>query len=67
MEKAMDIRSSYEAVNYPDYTFQQTNPVRLASLAAFHGIEAVDPTRAKVLELGCGTGANLALTLRYIF
>ena len=55
----MDIKSSYEAVNYPDYTFPQTNPVRLASLAAFHDVEAPDPTRARVLELGCGTGANL--------
>lgn len=55
----MDIKTSYERVIYPDYTFPQTHPDRLATLGAFYGIETADPATARVLELGCGTGANL--------
>ena len=50
---------SYDDVPYSSFTFPQTRPDRLATLAAFHGMEPADPGRCRVLELGCGDGTNL--------
>src|SRR5688500_20379070 len=50
---------SYDDVPYSSFTFPQTRPDRLATLAAFHGMEAADPGSCRVLELGCGDGTNL--------
>ena len=35
------------------------HPDRLATVAALHGLAAPDPRTSRVLELGCGAGANL--------
>ncbi|MGI8811842.1 MAG: methyltransferase regulatory domain-containing protein [Pyrinomonadaceae bacterium] len=51
--------SSYDEVPYPSYTFPQTSPDRLATMAVLNGIRAAPPDRCRVLELGCGDGANL--------
>ena len=37
----------------------QITPDRLATVAALHGLAAPDPRTSRVLELGCGAGANL--------
>lgn len=55
----MDTTFSYDEVPYPSFTFPQTNPDRLATLAAFHGLETARPENCRVLELGCGDGTNL--------
>ncbi len=56
--------SSYDVFPYPSYTFPQTHPDRLASVGRIHGIEVADPTKCRVLEIGCGDGTNL-LSLAY--
>lgn len=50
----------YDEVPYTNLPFSQTRPAVLATVAALHGLEAPDPRNARVLELGCGGGANLA-------
>ncbi len=54
----------YDEVAYPSFTFPQTHPARLAALAKFYGMEAANVEACRVLELGCGDGANL-LSLAY--
>src|SRR6478672_10873393 len=51
--------TAYDVVDYPDYPYEQTQPARLAAMAALHGLRAPDPATARVLELGCGSGGNL--------
>lgn len=50
---------SYDEVPYSSFTFPQTRPDRLATLAAFHGMNPAAPEKCRVLELGCGDGTNL--------
>jgi len=50
---------SYEEVPYSSFTFPQTRPDRLATLAAIHGMDPAPPDKCRVLELGCGDGTNL--------
>lgn len=49
----------YDAVPYPSFTFPQTHPDRLATMATFYGMNPAHPEKCRVLELGCGDGANL--------
>ncbi|MGH9820623.1 MAG: methyltransferase domain-containing protein [Pyrinomonadaceae bacterium] len=49
----------YDHVPYPIVAFSQTHPDMLATMGRFYGVEAADPTNCRVLEIGCGTGANL--------
>jgi SAM-dependent methyltransferase len=51
--------SAYDAVMYPGVAFEQTHPNRLASIASLFGMRSAPPSRCRVLELGCGIGANL--------
>ena len=51
--------TTYDAVSYPGSAFPQTHPDRLATNAALHGLKSAPPERCRVLELGCGNGANL--------
>ena len=55
----METAFSYDEVPYPSFTFPQTYPDRLASIATFFGIDAAPPENCRVLELGCGDGTNL--------
>ena len=50
---------SYDEVPYPSYTFPQTSPDRLATLATLFGMKPAPPRQCRVLEVGCGDGANL--------
>ncbi len=57
---------SYEAVPYPGAAHPETHPDRVATIATLFGLRPVPPDGCRVLELGCGDGANLvpmALTL----
>jgi SAM-dependent methyltransferase len=57
---------AYDQVLYKSYPMAQTHPDHLAALAILFGMHPAPPQRCRVLELGCGNGANLipmALTL----
>ncbi len=56
---------SYDEVPYSSFTFPQTRPDRLATLATWYGMEPAPAERCRVLELGCGNGTNL-LSFAYI-
>ena len=51
--------TSYDEVPYPGFVHAQTCPDRLATVATLMGLQTVDPSACRVLELGCGTGGNL--------
>lgn len=55
----MKSKFSYDAVPYPSFTFPQTNPSRLAVMGVYFGMTPASPETCRVLELGCGEGANL--------
>jgi SAM-dependent methyltransferase len=50
----------YDEVPYANLPFAQARPSVFATVAALHGLTPPDPRSARVLELGCGAGANLA-------
>ncbi len=57
---------TYDAVPYPGAAYPETHPDRLATIATLFGLSPASPEQCRVLELGCGDGANLipmALTL----
>src|SRR5262249_5689704 len=51
--------NSYDQVAYIGYPFAQTHPERLATLATLFGLQPAPVSNCRVLELGCGDGANL--------
>lgn len=51
--------STYDELPYGDHVFAYTHPGNLATVAALHGLGPAPIDRCRVLELGCGTGANL--------
>ena len=51
--------SLYNRVPYASQPMAQTHPDRLATLAFLFGMEPAPPARCRLLELGCGDGANL--------
>ncbi len=58
--------TSYDLTPYPGAAYRQTHPERLAVMAALFGLNAAPVGSCRVLEIGCGDGANLlpmALTL----
>ncbi|MBI4877707.1 MAG: methyltransferase regulatory domain-containing protein [Acidobacteria bacterium] len=51
--------SSYDRVLYHTLPREQAHPNRLSMLARLFGLRTAPVERCRVLELGCGTGANL--------
>lgn len=51
--------TAYDEVIYPGWSYRQTHPDRLATLGRLFGMAPADPAACRVLELGCGDGANL--------
>jgi SAM-dependent methyltransferase len=49
----------YDAIPYGNHPFAHTHPDRLATVAILHGLDPPDPFHARVMEIGCGAGANL--------
>lgn len=49
----------YDAIPYVTIPHRLTHPDRLAGVARFMGMPAPDVAQARVLEIGCGDGANL--------
>jgi SAM-dependent methyltransferase len=54
-----DSTYSYDVVPYPRLAYVHTHPDRIASLATLLGLDPPLPDHCRVLELGCGSGANL--------
>lgn len=58
--------TSYTQTPYKTLPRKECDPTRLGAIARLYGVEAALPSRARVLELGCGSGSNLlALAERY--
>src|SRR5262245_28881770 len=55
----MPKETSYDRVLYPGFPFPETHPDHLAMIAGLHGLSPAPPEGCRVLELGCGDGANL--------
>jgi methyltransferase-like protein/SAM-dependent methyltransferase len=53
------LRAAYETVLYPSLAVPQTHPDRLATIATLFGMTPAPADRCRVLEIGCGDGANL--------
>jgi len=53
-------KNSYDVVPYPGGASAGAQCRRLETIAALFGLASVPPTSARVLELGCGAGRNLA-------
>ena len=51
--------TTYDLLPYPPLSFPATHPARLAAIGRIFGLNTADPARARVLELGCGSGINL--------
>ena len=50
---------AYDAVAYPSFVFPHIRPDRLGAIAMLHGVNVPPIDNCRVLELGCGDGANL--------
>ena len=50
---------SYDELPYESRTSRAMNPAHLAAVGRLFGIQTEAASTARVLELGCGTGANL--------
>ncbi|MEQ6970680.1 O-linked N-acetylglucosamine transferase family protein [Pectobacterium polaris] len=56
----LDTAASHPTMSAADRCpLPNTSPTHLQAVAYLHGIVAADPERARVLELGCMSGANL--------
>ena len=51
--------NAYDEVPYPSAALAQTHPEHLATIATLLGLAPAPIVRCRVLELGCGDGANL--------
>ena len=54
----------YDETRYSNLPHVQTHPDRLAVIATLHGLHPPSPSRARILEIGCGAGGN-PLALAY--
>jgi methyltransferase-like protein/predicted O-methyltransferase YrrM len=53
------LSNRYDEVEYPSTPLPQAHPDRLATLASLFGLSPAPVESCRVLELGCGDGANL--------
>jgi SAM-dependent methyltransferase len=51
--------TAYDEILYPGLPYPQTHPDRLATLARLFGLQPPALETCRVLEIGCGDGANL--------
>src|SRR5215213_5465070 len=51
--------TAYDVVSYRGHSYPQTHPDRLATIATLYGLAPPPVETCRVLELGCGDGANL--------
>ena len=55
-----DLVRVYDAIHYPYLAHAESHPDRLAVIARLHGIAAAPVANARVLDIGCAGGGNLA-------
>src|SRR3954454_7066997 len=55
----MEGSTTYDHVSYPGHPFGETHPDHLAVLGSLLGMTPAPLNSCRVLELGCGEGANL--------
>jgi methyltransferase-like protein/ubiquinone/menaquinone biosynthesis C-methylase UbiE len=53
------VQNAYDEVPYAGYPFPQTHPDRMVTMATLFGLNPAPVTNCRVLEIGCGEGANL--------
>jgi SAM-dependent methyltransferase len=49
----------YDIFSYRGLAYKESHPAWLATMAAFYGMDPAPVSRCRVLELGCGVGANV--------
>lgn len=49
----------YDAFAYPGFSYPNTHPDRLATMAILHGLSPAPVEHCRLLEIACGEGANL--------
>ncbi|MCB8944842.1 MAG: methyltransferase regulatory domain-containing protein [Ardenticatenaceae bacterium] len=54
-----DLQQTYENTPYPSFSYTQTHPDRLATIAAILGLTPPPIEQCRVLEIGCASGGNL--------
>lgn len=50
---------AYDELAYDSLCIPETHPARLSAVAYLFGMDPPEPTRSRVLELGCASGGNL--------
>ena len=60
------MNNPYDQVSYRTFPRRQTHPDRLAAIARFFGMKPAPVTACRVLEIGCGNGANLIPLAYYL-
>lgn len=58
-DRSADLLASYEAFPYESAAIPATHPDTIATAAILRGLTPPPIERCRVLELGCGTGANV--------
>jgi len=56
------LKAAYEDIAYVGRPNHHGHPDRLAAIGSLFGLTPVDPSRARILEVGCGDAANLLPT-----
>lgn len=51
--------TSYDTLPYPSSVYESTDPAQLGAIASLMGVHSAPAKSARVLELGCGDGANI--------
>ncbi|TAG45731.1 MAG: methyltransferase domain-containing protein [Betaproteobacteria bacterium] len=54
------IEADYDALAYESHAFPQTHPSKIGAIAKLYGINVAPVESARVLELGCASGGNIA-------
>lgn len=57
---------AYDEVPYDTEANVDTHPVAMATIAALAGLSPAAAARARILEIGCGDGANLSAMAAYL-
>jgi methyltransferase-like protein/SAM-dependent methyltransferase len=52
--------TTYDEVPYNSYSFPESHPDRMATVAHLFGLKPVSPDNCRVLELGAASGGNIA-------
>ncbi len=65
MLPTMAYADSYDEVFYTGFAYRESRPDRLELVARLFGLEPTPAARARVLEIGCATGANILPMAEY--